>query len=69
MALECKPDEKIKKVILKFCEKECLIPNICDYVKFVFGAKVLNIESSDRIQSLGMSNNANIFVVKKIITK
>ena len=71
MALECKPDEKIKKVILKFCEKECLIPNICDYVKFVWNAKVINIESSDGIQSLGLSNNANIFVVvtKNIIAK
>ena len=69
MILECNPDEKIKEVIQKFCEKECLNPNLDDYVRFVFGAKFLNIESSDGIQSLGMCNNANIFVVKKNITK
>ena len=69
MVLECNPDEKIKEVIRKFREKECLAPYLNDYIKFFWNAKVINIESSDGIQSLGMSNNANIFVVKKIITK
>ena len=69
MVLECNPDEKIKEVIRKFREKECLPPYLNDYIKFIFNAKEINIESSDGIQSLGMSNNANIFVVKKKITK
>ena len=69
MVLECNPDEKIKEVIRKFREKECLDPDLDDYIKFIFNAKEINIESSDGIQSLGMCNNANIFVVRKKITK
>ena len=62
--LECKPFENMKEIIERFREKINSDFDLKDF-KFVFNGKDINQNSFDNIQSLGISNNATIFVIQE----
>ena len=62
--LECKPYENMKEIIERFMERVNSDFDIKDF-KFVFNGKDINQNSSANIQSLGISNNATIFVIQE----
>ena len=60
--VKVKEDEKISDIILKYREKSS---NHDDNLKFIFDAK--NLKNSLTVAEAGITNNANIFVVKRRI--
>ena len=57
----CKPSENINDLIKKFREK---IDNYEKDIQFIFNARLICRNISDTIDNYGITNNANIFVLK-----
>ena len=61
IAIQCRSDDKMEDIINKFCNKACANKN--DY-KFIFNANGVLMDST--AEEIGLTNNSNIFVLKKI---
>ena len=68
IVLDCKPNDLVSDVIDQFLKKSVFVINEKEYA-FIFGAKNLNKDLKKDLTLLeaGISNFANIFVVKKTI--